>query len=245
MQAIRIAVSSAREVEALTLPPQHCAPEQQAGFDYAFFGDHKVDIPSDGQFHTVSLKQAEVSSKLRHISVPRETMQVFRCATFVNPFDAPLLPGPVEVTSEGQYLTPGQVLLTPKGGEAEVWLGAEQRIKISRNSAFKEVTSGLLRGQLALEHSIAIDIVNHLESAADVEVRERIPVVKQRETDIKVDIKKVDPDWYPYEQREHPLRGGYLWRVSLSPGEKKQLLASYRVLIPAKHHLVGGNRREG
>jgi hypothetical protein len=244
IQAIRLAMEAAREVETTPLPAKHHSPRPQAGFAHAYAGEHSVDIPSDGQFHTIVLTMATARGAMRYVSVPREIMQVFRSLTFDNPFDAPLLSGPVEITSNGRHLPPGEIDAAPTGGEVMVWLGVEQGIKISRNTEYKEETAGLLRGHIALEHAISVDIINHLNNDVEMEVRERIPVIQEDEEDVEVSVKRVSPKWISFEQKEHPLKGGYCWRFPLDSGKKQRLEASYTITIPSKYQLIGGNRRE-
>jgi hypothetical protein len=40
------------------------------------------------------------------------------------------------------------------------------------------------------------------------------------------------------------VRGGLSWKINVSPGEKQRIEIVYRVTLPAKNELVGGNRRE-
>ncbi len=249
LQLMQAAQADAAEVTCAELPTQEVRAKSEIAFDCIYESDHLVDIPSDGQSHTVMLQGANAHFELRYVAVPREEMQVFRLLCFTNPFPFPLLKGRVDVSAEGKMLPSGEIFATPASGKAELRLGAEQRIKISRNTDFKEEAAGLLRGQTSFVHTIDIKLVNHLSETAEVEVRERIPVTREKEENIKTAVRKVEPSWEPFEQRElppsgSPLKGGYAWTVLLDPGEEKRLFVEYAVTVPAKEQLVGGNRRE-
>lgn len=107
----------------------------------------------------------------------------------------------------------------------------------------------MLRGGLRLVHAITIDVENLSARAIDLEVRERVPVTREGDTDVEVTLGRVEPAWERWTPdadaaREARLRGGYRWKLGVPPAQKRTLRASYEVKIANKHELVGGNRRE-
>ena len=106
----------------------------------------------------------------------------------------------------------------------------------------------MLGGTLNLKHAIRLELMNHMKRAADIEVRERIPVAVENDPDAKVTVKKSQPAWEEYKPDpgapDAGLIGGHRWRVTLGAGEKKLLEAEYVIQIASKNELMGGNRRE-
>jgi hypothetical protein len=122
-------------------------------------------------------------------------------------------------------------------------------VKIARNSEFREEVGGMLRGALKLIHAITIDVENLSTRAIELEVRERVPVVREGDDDVEIVLGRVEPAWERWTPdaegpRERRLRGGHRWRLSIPPAQKRTLRAGYEVKISGKHELVGGNRRE-
>jgi uncharacterized protein (TIGR02231 family) len=235
-------------IQRLALPSGHHASWVHT-YDYAFASDGAVDVKSDGAWHSLALTARAGTAKLHHVAVPREQDDVFRVATISNPFDGPLLPGPIDVYDRGQFLLTSDVDYTPPGGTVDVGLGVDPLVKIARNAEFHEEVAGMLRGALKLFHVITIDLENLSPRAIDLEVRERVPVVREGDDDIKVKLAKVDPAWERWtpdsDTPQHArLRGTYRWRVEVAPRAKKQLRTGYEVEIAGKNELVGGNRRE-
>lgn len=229
--------------------PAGCRYAWSKSYDYAYRASAAVDVPSDGNFHAVPLARAEAEVAPHYVVVPRETADVFRTAVLANPLDAPLLGGPVDVYVAGDFLLTSTVDFTAARGAIELGLGVEQAIKVSRNTHFREESAGLMGGSLELHHRIDIDVQNNLEATAAVEVRERVPALREDEDDIKVSVDAVSPAWEAYEQAESSaseptLRGGYRWRIDVPAGGKQRLRAEYEIKISSKHELVGGNRRE-
>jgi uncharacterized protein (TIGR02231 family) len=239
------ATATARALERESAPEGHHWPGSEGGFDYAYVADAPCDLASDGRFCSLAIDVREAEATPRYIAVPRETQDVFRIVALRNPLAAPLLPGPADVYVDGKFALTSAVELTPRDGRIELGLGVEQAVKIARNVSFSEDSSGMFKRHLELQHSIAIEIANHLPSAATVEVRERIPVVWESQADdIEVEVEQVEPPWEDYEPDDPPLEGGRRWIVEVPAAQKRELEARWVVTIPTNHELVGGNRRE-
>lgn len=242
------AVQRAQRTSQLALPT-HCQFVWSETYDYAYATDTPVDVPSDGTLHSIPLLARSGDARLDHVVVPRESCDVFRQVEVTNPLDAPLLPGPIDVYKAGDYLLTSKVELTPPRASLQLGLGVEQRVKVSRNTFYREDAAGLIKGSLQLNHQILIEAINHLSHPVELEVRERIPIARTDDDDIKVTVREVEPRWetfdpFPDKASSAKLKGGYRWRVTLGPAEKQHLKAAYEVRISAKHQLVGGNRRE-
>lgn len=245
--AARVAEAIA-SVERLALPPG-CVVEWTHAYDYAFATDGKVDVRSDATWCSIAVTAKSGAAKLRHVAVPREQADVFRVAAIANPLEGPLLPGPIDVYDRGQFLVTSDVEYTPPGGTVDVGLGVDPAVKVARNVEFHEEAVGMLRGGLRLVHAVAVAVENLSPRAIDLEVRERVPVIRDDEDDVEIAVGKVDPPWErwtpdPDGPRDARLRGGYCWRFSLAPSTKQLLRASYEVKLAGKLELVGGNRRE-
>jgi hypothetical protein len=214
------------------------------GFDSAYRAEARVDVPSDDQFHSVPLLDRDTATSLSYVLVPREATDVFRFVRFVNPLEAALPEGPADIYVGGDFLLTTPLHTVAPGGDAELGLGVEEAIKVARNTRFAEHKAGMLGGDLNLEHEITIELTNHLSKPAVVEVRERIPTMRDDEKDIQLQVLEVTPPWESLKQTRRSIEGGHRWRVEIQPGAKQELMVKYQVSIAAKNQLVGGNRRE-
>ena len=235
-------------IGSLALPPG-CVTDWTHTYDYAFETDGAVDVRADGAWHSIAVTAKPTTAKLRHVSVPREQADVFRVASIANTMSGPLLPGPIDVYDRGRFLVTSEVDYTPPGATVEIGLGVDAAIKIARNTEYREEATGMLRGGLRLIHAVTIDVENLSSRAIELEVRERIPVAREGDTDIEVVTGKIDPAWERWTPdanapREERLRGGYRWKLAVPPSQKRTMHAGYEVKIAGKHEIVGGNRRE-
>ena len=247
MTVLQQAVSTAQSCLSVQLPPGGINVRQVAGsFDYAYSADGRVDVPSDGQFHSVALTINSTDVDVRYVVVPREDTNVFRIAQLRNPLEAPLLAGSADVYVDGEYLLSTNIATVPPKGQMELGLGVEQAIKVARNTSYQEARSGeTLVAFNELRHRIVIDIANRLSRKASIEVRERIPIPDE-DAKVDVEIGQVSPVWEKYEQEERgkPIQGGYRWQVKVPGGEQKTLAAEYTIKTFVDSELVDGNRRE-
>ncbi len=247
MEIVQWAASNAQSCIYIKLPQGGIQVRTVAGsFDYAYSADGRVDVSSDGQFHSVALTRNSTDINLRYVVVPREDTNVFRIAQLKNPLSAPLLAGPVDVYVDGEYLLSTKITTVPPKGHMELGLGVEQAIKVARNTAYQEARSGeTLVAFNELRHQIQIDIANRLPREADIEVRERLPIPNEN-AKVDVQIDSVSPEWEKYEQEERgvPIRGGYRWRVQVPEGEQTTLSLHYTIKTFVNNELMNGNRRE-
>ena len=249
--AIRIAVTQAA-VDDGALPAGYELAATSDSYDYLYAAELPCDVESDGAFHAIPVADWDARTKLRHVATPREAPQVYRMIDIESPIDAALLSGPLDVyevmggpsgAGDAMYRTTTRMPETPPRGRVEIGLGVEPAIKVARTTTFQEETSGLLGGALSLGHRVSVELRNLLPRPVTVEVRERVPVARKDDTEVKVEVGAVDPAWERWDQ-EQSLRGGHLWRVTLEPGTTRTLSARYAVKISSKLELVGGNRRD-
>lgn len=247
LEVVRQAVYNAQECLSFPLPPGGINVRTvAASFDYSYSADGRIDIPSDGQFHSVALTNKTTDVDVRYIVVPREDTNVFRIAQLRNPLSALLLSGPADVYVDGEYILSTNIATVPPKGKMQLGLGVEQAIKVARNTSYWEKRSGkTIVAFNELCHQIKIEMTNHLSREAKIEVRERLPI-PQEGAKVEVQIEQVLPEWQQYNQQERgrTIRGGYRWQVEIPAKEQKTLSVDYTIKTFVDSELIGGNRRE-
>jgi hypothetical protein len=228
-------------------PPVWAVPPRQSTphFDYRYDVETRMDVPSDGLWHTVSVFSAPVGLTAEYLCVPSMEPQVFRTVKVENRTPHALLAGPVDVTLGDEFLMTSPLPTLAPGATQRLGLGVEESIKVSRNTRFDEASGGVFGGATMLTHRVSVEVANRLGRPVTVEVRERVPVVPTAEKDIKVEETEVKPAWRTPTPLpgETPVEGERVWRVMLQAGEKQSLDATWVVRIPSSKMLQGGNRR--
>lgn len=231
-------------IEALPGPGLAKDPLETRGhFDARWDADGLADVPSDGRPHRVAVGISEGPGRMKLRTVPREVAEVYREAWLDNPFDFPLLAGPVDVFVEGALVATSPMAAVDRGGVVRLGLGVEERVRVARNVSVEEGTAGLLGGSTAIEHLVTIDLRSSLGHAVQVEVIDRAPVAGEPDVEISVTTR---PEASAYDQAERgqPVRGGLRWSVELGAAADARLELRYRVKLPGSSEVVGGNRRD-
>lgn len=232
-------------IERVLPPPHTCDPRESRGlFDHRYDAEGLAEVPSNARPHRVPVAVARAPSTPRFITVPRESAEVYREVEIKNPFDAPLLSGPVEVFVDGALMTQSSIGYVDRGGFVLLGLGVEERIRVARNARVEEGSAGLLGGSTVVEHTVGIDIASSLGHDLEVAVIDRIPVSDDKDVEIKQLFARPPAEPYTQVERGHPVRKGLRWQVPVPAGGKARVEFGYRVTLPAKSEIVGGNRRE-
>ncbi|MEU9661645.1 DUF4139 domain-containing protein [Streptomyces chartreusis] len=232
----------AEAVAALPLPGHAVRPRESAGsFDHRYDAVARADIPSDGTWHTVTVTEIPVGLRTEYLCVPSVEQTVYATLVLSNATDQALLAGPVDVTSDDDFLTTAALPTLAPGGVRRMGLGPAEGIRVTRRTNLRESTSGLRNNTTVLAHQIHVELSNRLAQAVTVEVHEQIPVTS--EPDVRIDEHAA---WTTPEQDGGPDRhaqGTRVWRVDLPAGGSASLDGSYDIRIPAAKAVVGGNRR--
>ncbi|MFO0760376.1 MAG: DUF4139 domain-containing protein [Byssovorax sp.] len=243
---MRARVSAARSaVEAIPSPPETRDPLETRGrFDHRYDAEGRVEVPSNARPHRVSLSSMDTTARPRFITVPREAAEVYREAAIDNPFASPLLTGPVDVFFDGALLTTTTLRFVDRKGTIHLGLGVEDRLRVARNARVEEGTAGLLGGSSTVDHNVTIELASSLGKKVTVDVIDRVPVSDEKDIDIKIVRQEPVAKTYTQAERGPALRRGLCWTIEVPAGEKRKIELGYRVTLPAKNEIIGGNRRE-
>lgn len=233
------------EVESAAAPAAARDPLVTRGmFDHRYDVEGLAEVPADALTHRVSIGQGETAPTIRWRTTPREDPQVYREADLRNPFDAPLLGGPVDVYVDGSLLAVAAIDRIDRGGTMRVGMGVEQRLRVARNARVREETVGILGGDAVVTHDVSIELSSALGATALVEVLDRRPVTDDKNIQIELTRSTPEHERYTQAERGSAVRGGLVWRVMVPAGGKATVDFTYRVTLPSKNEIVGGNRRD-
>ena len=241
----REAIRAKERIESLPNPARTQDPLVSRGrFDHRYDAEGRGDVPSNGRPHRVHVKVGEGPASPRFRAVPRESSEVYREARIENPLGAPLCAGPVDVFLEGALVTTAEIAAVDRGGYVQVGLGVEDRVRIARNSRVDESSAGLLGGSTVVDHHVTVDLTSSLGVPIHVEILERIPVTDDKDVTVKLTSAEPEPEVYDQADIGAPVRGGRRFRVEVPASGKSKITYAYRIKLPAKSEIVGGNRRE-
>lgn len=232
-----------KEVTDLPMPSHHARPSDRTGADFQYTMDGKADIPTDGQWHSVSLVSEPLELRVDYRLIAREDPRVFRSLSATMVSALPLLPGPVDVYVGGRL-----ELTTPWQGSGqdspiELGLGPEDSLRVARNVRYREETTGLFGGGRRVHTEVDLTVASSLPREISVQVFDRIPVAD--DDSVAVSLENAEPTAAPWtgEPGGPVLRGGLVQELHIPPGGESKATLHWHMSVGSKYEVDGGERR--
>ncbi|MFB0537741.1 MAG: mucoidy inhibitor MuiA family protein [Anaerolineae bacterium] len=198
-------------------------------------------IPSDGSPHKTTVAALSLTPRLDYVAVPKLVSQAYRRATVTNDTDYVFLPGPANIFYGGEYvgtttlatIVPGQEpgAVAP-GQEFRVFLGVDERIKVSRELVASEVDKKFIGDKRRLHYAYRIKVQNLRDGRERIIVSDQIPVARHEEIKIRLDMAEPKPT----KQTE---LGILEWELDLEPGEERAIRFDFNVEHPRSLTVIG------
>lgn len=191
-----------------------------------------VAVPSGASGHRTTLAQLSLTASLGYVTAPVLAEEAYLRATVVNASEQALRPGRASVFHDAEFV--GTTVLDPwaPGEELELALGVDDRIRVERELVRRTASKATLSGQKRREAEYRISVGNHGPREAVVTVLDQAPV--SRDDTITVKDVKTSPD--PVETS---ALGEFTWKLTLAPGETRDVTLSYRVDVAKGVELSG------
>ena len=233
--AIEAEAAEPVEMEALT------AEVEESGAALTFRVAKPATIPSDGSPHKTTVAALSLTPQLDYVAAPKLVSQAYRRATVTNDTDYVFLPGPANIFYGGEYVgtttlativqgqEPGAVA---PGQEFKVFLGVDERIKVSRELVASEVDKKLIGDKRRLHYAYRIKVQNLRDGQEKIIVSDQIPVARHEEIKVRLDMAEPKPT----KQTE---LGILEWELDLEPGEERAIRFDFNVEHPRSLTVIG------
>lgn len=199
-----------------------------SAYNVAFEVPGRCDVPSDSAEHRVVLRQETLPGTLSYRTSPAIEPAAFLTSVVHAPAQYPLLSGSMRVMAGGAYLGVYQLPETAPGAELTVPFGRDNRVKIDR---VRQPQDRSLEGITGKTRQIAYEFKTKLENLRDREVivmlEDRVPSSEDERIVVEIG-KATTPDHTPSKTRP----GVLLWKLSLAPHEKRDVVLAYTVRYP-------------
>jgi uncharacterized protein (TIGR02231 family) len=224
----------AAEPEAAKFAPQveAAAKVEASGAAVTYQVPGTVTVPADGAPHKVAVARFELAPGLDYVAAPKLVEVAYRRAEVTNDSPYTLLAGPANLFAGDEFIGTTALELVAPQGEIELYLGADDRVRVARELRRREVDKRLIGDRRRLRYGYEITLENFLPAEATVTLHDQIPV--SRHEDIKVKLESAEPQ--PTEQTELNLLD---WELTLAPGEKRVVRFDFTVEHPREMSLIG------
>lgn len=191
-----------------------------------------TNIPADGGPHKVTVARFRLPPRLDYAATPKLGEAVYRRAKLENSSSYTFLPGAANLFAGEEFIGATRIDLTAPGGELELFLGVDDRIKVERKLVRREVDKKFIGGKGRLRVGYEIKLENALESAASLHLEDQIPVSRNEE--VKVKLESTEP-----QPKEISELGILAWDLTLAAHEKRTLRFDFSVEYPQGMDLLG------
>ena len=206
-----------------------------SAYNVAFEVPGRSDVPADSAEHRVVLRQESLPGTLSYRTAPAIEPAAFLTSVVQAPAQYPLLSGAMRVLAGGTYLGVYMLPETAPGAELLVPFGRDNRIKVDR---VRQPQDRSLEGITGKTRQIAYEFKTTLENLRDQEVtltlEDRVPVSEDER--LVVELGKTTT---PNSTASKTRPGVMLWKLTLAPREKRDVVLAYTVRFP-KELLVPG-----
>ncbi|HDQ74140.1 MAG TPA: mucoidy inhibitor MuiA family protein [Chloroflexi bacterium] len=189
-------------------------------------------IPANGTSQKVTVARLQLTPEITYVAAPKLVEAVYRRATVVNDSAYVFLPGPVNLFVDETFIGATEIDLVAPDGEMALYLGPDDRVRVTRELRRREVDKKLIGGQRRLLYGYDALLENLLPVGIETTLYDQIPVA--RHEDIKVKLTSAEP-----ELAEQSDLGILTWRLTLAPGEKRSVRFDFLVEHPKDMKVKG------
>ena len=221
--------SSTQNVDPSTLQNYTNLTESQLNTNFEI--DLPYDILSDGQVHSVNIKEEKIDAILENYAVPKLDKDAYLLAKISDWEKLDLLPGTANIIMDNTYLGKSYIDANSTADTLNLSLGKDRRVSIKRQTV-KEFTSTKTSGSTTKQSfTYEITIKNNKLTDIDLTLKDQYPIsmVKEIET-------KLEDNGGALVNEE---LGILSWNIKLKPGESKKIRFSYTIKYPKDKKVIG------
>jgi len=208
------------------------ATVSESGASLTFRLAARADIPGNGDPRKVTVATFPLKPNFDYVTAPKLADTCYRRAKVKNESAYMLLPGSAQLFEGDDYLGTTAIELTAPSEEMELFFGADERVRVERELAAREVDKTFIGDRRRIRFAYTIDVENLRDAPQTIFVRDQLPV--SRDEQIKVKLEASDPK--PLEQSELNLLE---WKLQLDKSAKRTIRFDFSVEFPRAMEVVG------
>jgi uncharacterized protein (TIGR02231 family) len=192
--------------------------------------DLPYNIESDGQLHSVTIRDQEINCTLKNYAVPRMDKDAYLLAEVADWQNLDLLPGDANIIMDDTYV--GRSVIDPNttADTLNLSLGRDKRVSVKR-SLVKEMSSLKTSGGSSRQvFTYEILVKNNKLTDVNLLLKDQFPLSTIKEVEVKLEDGS--------DAMINMETGVMTWKIDLKPGESKKVRFSYSVKYPKDKKIV-------
>jgi uncharacterized protein (TIGR02231 family) len=186
--------------------------------------DLPYNIDSDGEVHSVTIKEEKINATLKDFAIPKLDRDAYLMAEVADWQKLDLLPGVANIIMDNTYI--GKSVIDPNStaDTLNLSLGKDKRVAIKR-TAVKDYTTTKTSGSSTKQvFTYELTVKNNKTTSVDLLLKDQYPISTTKEIEIKLEEKG--------EALVNEESGILTWKLNLKPGESQKVRFSYTVKYP-------------
>ncbi|MPM15698.1 hypothetical protein SDC9_62069 [bioreactor metagenome] len=181
-------------------------------------------ILSDSKAYTVDVNSFDLPASFEYSAVPKMDRDAFLVARITDWNKLNLVSGHASVFYAGTFVGQSYINTSTVADTMSISLGRDKRIIIKRAQKMEDSKSQVIGNSIKETFMYEIVVRNNKESAVSITLQDQVPV--SQNSDISVDVINISGGTLD------PLSGIITWKMTLQPGETKQLILNYSIKYP-------------
>lgn len=232
MAAEQVFGGAPQHMEELALEAES-ATVSDSGAALTYHLPARADIPGHNDPRKVTIGVISLRPDFDYVTAPRQEQVCYRRATIKNDSPYTLLPGQAQLFEGDEYLGATRLEFVAPNQKFELALGADERLRIERELAARDVDKAFLIGdRKRIRYAYTIKLENLRDTPQVIFVRDQLPVA--RDEQIKVKLDAADP-----KATEHTDLNQLEWKLTLDKGAKQTLRFDFSVEFPKAMEVIG------
>lgn len=215
-------------IDPSTLQDYTTLNEGQLNTNYEI--DLPYDIESDGQLHSVTMKDEDIICVLKNYGVPRVDKESYLLAEIADWQNLDLLPGDANIIMDDTYI--GKSLIDPNSiaDTLNLSLGKDKRLAVKR-SLVKEQSSLKTNGPTSRQvFTYELVVKNNKQTDVNLLLKDQFPLSTIKEVEVKLEESG--------DALVNTETGVLTWKLNLKAGESTKVRFTYSVKYPKDKKIV-------
>ncbi len=211
-----------QNVDPSTLQRYTTLTENQLNTNFEI--DLPYNIESDGQVHSVTIKEEKINATLKNYAVPKLDKDAYLLAEVSDWQKLDLLPGVANIIMDDTYL--GKSVIDPNStaDTLNLSLGKDKRLAVKR-MVVKDYTSTKTSGSNTKQtFTYELTVKNNKTTDIEMLLKDQYPISTIKDVEVKLENSG--------DAMVNEENGVLTWKISLKPGESKKVRFTYTVKYP-------------
>jgi uncharacterized protein (TIGR02231 family) len=220
-------------------PRERYAKAEEKGIAVVYKLPNKASVKADNSEHKLAISAQKLSAKFEYSSYPRAVLSAYLGSRVKNSPDLQLLGGRVNIFLAGDFVGSSGIDNIGPGEEFDLYLGADENVKVKREQVEKKVDETLIAGipsptkKTTFKYKLSVE--NYKTKAANVKLFDAMPVSEDDRIKVKIGNVSIEPKEKDWKDR----KGIWLWEFVLAPKEKKEIFYTLTVEHPRDMQVEG------